>query len=75
LNQSRTVILAVVPANVDIHNNEILTDAKKVDIDGSRTLAIITKPDMVDKGAEGSVLDLLQNKTKVLKLGYHAGKI
>ena len=52
LNQKRTVILAVVPANVDIHNNEILTDAKKVDPEGSRTLAIITKPDLVDEGAE-----------------------
>jgi hypothetical protein len=52
---------------------EILTDAKRVDIDGSRTLAIITKPDLIDKGAEESVLDLLLNKTKVLKLGYHAG--
>ena len=74
LDQSRTIILSVVPANVDIHNTEILTLAKEVDPEGDRTVSVITKPDLVDKGAEDSVIQLLQNKTKKLKLFYHAVK-
>ncbi|TPX65689.1 hypothetical protein CcCBS67573_g08048 [Chytriomyces confervae] len=72
LVQKRTVILAVVPANVDFHNYEILQAAEKVDPKGERTIAIITKPDAIDPGAEQSVLDLLMNKKKALRLGYHA---
>ncbi|KAJ3227335.1 hypothetical protein HDU81_006766 [Chytriomyces hyalinus] len=72
LIQKRTVILAVVPANVDFHNSEILQAAEKVDPKGERTIAIITKPDAIDPGAEQSVLDLLMNKKKALRLGYHA---
>ncbi|TPX64305.1 hypothetical protein CcCBS67573_g08446 [Chytriomyces confervae] len=72
LVQKRTVILAVVPANVDFHNSEILQAAEKVDPKGERTIAIITKPDAIDPGAEQSVLDLLMNKKKALRLGYHA---
>jgi len=74
LEQSRTIILAVVPANVDIHNTEILQAAEEVDPDGVRTQGIITKLDLIDEGAEGSVLEILLNRKKPLKLGYHAVK-
>jgi len=76
LTQARTVILAVVPGNVDFHNSEILQLAESdgVDPDGNRTQAIITKLDLIDQGAEEGVVDLLLNKKKVLKLGYHAVK-
>lgn len=74
LEQSRTIILSVVPANVDIHNTEILQMAKEVDPEGDRTISVITKPDLVDKGAEDSVIQLLMNKTKKLKLFYHCVK-
>ena len=72
LEKSRTIILAIVPATVDFHNSEILEDAQKVDPEGLRTIAIITKPDLIDRGAEESVIDLLMNKKKFLKEGYHA---
>jgi interferon-induced GTP-binding protein Mx1 len=72
MKQSRTIILAVIPANVDIHNNEILQAAEAVDPEGDRTIGIITKPDLVDEGAEFSVIELLQNQVRKLKLGYHA---
>lgn len=45
-----------------------------VDPNGDRTIAIITKPDLIDKGAESTVLQLLLNETKRLKLGYHMVK-
>ncbi|KAJ3066410.1 hypothetical protein HDU98_010311 [Podochytrium sp. JEL0797] len=72
LVQNRTVILAVVPANVDVHNTEILQAAQDADPEGIRTISIITKPDRIDPGAESQVVDLLMNRKKKLKLGYHA---
>ncbi|KAI9324922.1 interferon-induced GTP-binding protein Mx [Obelidium mucronatum] len=74
LVQSRTVILAVVPANVDVHNTEILQAAEAADPQGVRTISIITKPDLIDSGAESQVVELLLNRKKMLKLGYHAVK-
>jgi interferon-induced GTP-binding protein Mx1 len=67
--QERTVILAVHPANVDIHNSEILNNASEADPDGSRTICVITKPDLVDTGSEQAIIDLLNNNVKFLKLG------
>lgn len=68
--QERTVILAVHPANVDIHNSEILNNASEADPEGARTICVLTKPDLVDVGSENSVFELLSNKVKFLKLGY-----
>ncbi|CAI5715644.1 unnamed protein product [Peronospora effusa] len=71
--QERTIILAVVPA-VDMHNTEILQAAQEADPSGTRTIAVITKLDLVDSGAEVGVHELLLNKKKCMKLGYHAVK-
>jgi GTPase SAR1 family protein len=57
LKNSRCVILAVVPANVDFHNSQIMADALKVDPETKRTIPVITKPDLIDEGAEGDVVD------------------
>ena len=51
----RTIILAVLAANVDIATTEILDMAVEVDSSGQRTLGILTKPDLVDKGAEQDI--------------------
>jgi hypothetical protein len=50
LQNERCVILAVVPANVDSHNSQIMADAKVVDKDTRRTIPVITKPALIDKG-------------------------
>ncbi|RHY98457.1 hypothetical protein DYB37_008279 [Aphanomyces astaci] len=52
LVQDRTIILAVVPANVDMHNTAIIQAAEEADPEGVRTISIITKPDLIDQGAE-----------------------
>ena len=70
IENPRTIILAVIPANVDIATTEILDMAAKVDPSGQRTLGILTKPDLVDKGAEQDIIDLVQGKKNKLKLGY-----
>ncbi|KAL8724891.1 MAG: hypothetical protein Q9181_006634 [Wetmoreana brouardii] len=67
---SRSIILPVIPANVDIATQEILDMAEKHDSDGQRTLGVLTKPDLVDKGAEHNILDLMQGTTHKLNLGW-----
>ncbi|KAK5094393.1 hypothetical protein LTS08_008612 [Lithohypha guttulata] len=52
LQNERSIILAVVPANVDIATQEIIQMAEDADPGRDRTLAVLTKPDLVDKGAE-----------------------
>ena len=71
MSNHRSVILAVVPANVDIATQEILDMAELCDPKGQRTLGVITKPDLVDKGAEQSTLDIIQGKTHKLSLGWN----
>ncbi|KAL9129208.1 MAG: hypothetical protein Q9217_002277 [Psora testacea] len=71
MKNPRCVMLAVVPANVDIATQEILKKAEEVDPEGTRTLGVLTKPDLVDKGAEKNVIDLVEGKTHQLKLGWH----
>ncbi len=70
IRNAQTIILAVIPANVDIATQEILTMAEHVDPNGQRTLGVLTKPDPVDKGAESDVIDLVQGKRNQLLLGY-----
>lgn len=72
IENPRTIILAVVPANVDIATTEILDIAPKVDQPGQRTLGILTKLDLVEDGAEQDVLDLMRGKKMKLKLGFVA---
>ena len=70
LDQKRTIILAVIPSNVDIATVDIIERASKADPDGDRTVGVLTKPDMIGDGAEKEKVDTLQNKNKPLKLGY-----
>ena len=67
----RSVILAVIPANVDIATQEILDMAAECDDKGQRTLGVLTKPDLVDRGAEQNVVDLLEGKSHRLNLGWN----
>lgn len=71
MKNPRCVMLAVVPANVDIATQGILDKAEEVDPDGMRTLGVLTKPDLVDKGAEKNVIDLIEGRTHQLRLGWH----
>jgi hypothetical protein len=70
MDNPRSIMLTVVPANVDIATQEILTMAEEADEDGHRTLGVLTKPDLVDDGAEGPVTDLLEGKRHKLALGW-----
>ncbi|KAL5351057.1 hypothetical protein ACLOAV_004632 [Pseudogymnoascus australis] len=63
LSNPRSIILAVVPANVDIATQEIIQMAEDADPDGQRTLGVFTKPDLVDRGAEEKIIELVTNHT------------
>ena len=50
IQNPNSIILAVSAANADIATSESLKIAKDVDPDGRRTLAVITKLDLMDAG-------------------------
>lgn len=60
----------VVPSNVDIATTEALSMAQEVDPEGDRTIGILTKPDLVDRGTEDKVVDVVRNLVYHLKKGY-----
>lgn len=69
MKNPRSIMLTVIPANVDVATQEILEMAKEVDPSGDRTLGVLTKPDLVDRGAESRVVDLVNGSSYKLKLG------
>ena len=71
MKNPRSVMLNVVSANVDIATQDILEKAEEVDHECIRTLGVLTKPDLVDKGAEKNVIDLVEGRKHQLKLGWH----
>ncbi|XP_029357348.1 interferon-induced GTP-binding protein Mx-like [Echeneis naucrates] len=70
ITKQETISLVVVPCNVDIATTEALKMAQGVDADGERTLGILTKPDLVDKGTEETVVEIVHNEVIHLKKGY-----
>jgi len=62
-----SIILAVSPANVDMATSESLKMAREIDIDGRRTLAVITKLDLMDAGTDA--IDILCGRVIPVKLG------
>ncbi|KJZ79522.1 hypothetical protein HIM_00991 [Hirsutella minnesotensis 3608] len=75
MSNSRTIILAVMPCNVDIATQEILKLAEAADPEGTRTMGVLTKPDLATEVAtRQAVLDLVAGKRSNLKLGYFVVK-
>ncbi|KAF8334035.1 Dynamin central region-domain-containing protein [Cantharellus anzutake] len=62
------IILAVTAANVDLANSDGLKMAREVDADGSRTIGVLTKVDLMDTGTD--VVDILAGRVIPLRLGY-----
>lgn len=75
IKDKRTIILAVLPANVDVMTQEILALAEQYDPDGERTLGVLTKPDLViERSAKEAVCNLVAGRKKALNLGYYLVK-
>ncbi|NP_001007285.1 interferon-induced GTP-binding protein MxC isoform X2 [Danio rerio] len=70
IKRQETISLVVVPANIDIATTEALKMASTVDPTGQRTLCILTKPDLVDRGMEDTVVRTVNNEVIRLEKGY-----
>ncbi|KAJ0443061.1 putative dynamin central domain, PH-like domain superfamily, dynamin, GTPase region [Helianthus annuus] len=62
------VILAVTPANADLANSDALQLAGNADPDGYRTIGVITKLDIMDRGTNAR--NFLLGKVIPLRLGF-----
>ncbi|KAK9690581.1 hypothetical protein RND81_09G138900 [Saponaria officinalis] len=62
------LILAVTPANSDLANSDALQMAGMADPDGYRTIGVITKLDIMDRGTDAR--NFLLGKVIPLRLGY-----
>uniref|UniRef100_A0A8C2E0J3 Myxovirus (influenza virus) resistance G n=1 Tax=Cyprinus carpio TaxID=7962 RepID=A0A8C2E0J3_CYPCA len=70
IEKQETINMVVCPCNTDIVTTEALKLAQEVDPDGKRTIAILTKPDLIDRGTETKILDIVHNKVIPLHKGY-----
>ncbi|ESQ53783.1 hypothetical protein EUTSA_v10024438mg [Eutrema salsugineum] len=68
IKQPSCLILAVTPANSDLANSDALQIAGNADPDCHRTIGVITKLDIMDKGTDAR--NLLLGKVVPLRLGY-----
>ena len=64
-NNPEALFLVVLPSNVDFHNAALLAQALKKGA-ADRTIPVLTKPDLIDAGAETAVCDLLTGRTKLV---------
>ncbi|KAF7558749.1 hypothetical protein G7046_g5400 [Stylonectria norvegica] len=74
MKSPRTIILAVIGGNNDYVQAPILTKARQFDPTGSRTIGVLTKPDMTERiGLEDKFIELVTNKDKEnnFKLGWY----
>ena len=74
MKSSRTIILAVIGGNNDYVQAPILKKARHFDPRGSRTIGVLTKPDMTERiGLEEKFIELVMNKDQEnnFKLGWY----
>jgi len=68
VSDSRTIILCVVPANADMTTSDGLQMARALDPKGIRTIGVITKVDIMDRGTNAK--RMIMNQEVTLRLGY-----
>lgn len=67
IKNPNSIILAVSAANADLATSEALKIAREVDPDGNRTLGVLTKLDLMDRGT--NAIEMLTGKVVDVKLG------
>jgi dynamin 1-like protein len=68
VSKPSSIILAVSPATTDIANSDALQLAQEVDPEGTRTVGVITKLDLMDPGTDA--LDVLLGRVIPLRRGF-----
>jgi replication fork clamp-binding protein CrfC len=69
IRRDNAIILAVHSANQDLATSDALNLALAVDRDGARTVGVLTKIDLMDRGT--SAVDILNNSKYPLKLQWY----
>lgn len=68
IGKPNAIILSVTAANTDLANSDGLKLAREVDPEGARTIGVLTKVDLMDKGTD--VVDILAGRIIPLRYGY-----
>lgn len=68
ISKENALILAVSAANTDLATSDALSLAASVDPTGDRTIGVLTKLDLMDRGTDA--LKILTNRESPLKLGW-----
>ncbi len=68
VQKPNSLILAISPANVDLANSDALRIVQSVDPHGDRTIGVLTKLDIMDRGTDA--VSMLRGEVYPLKLGY-----
>ena len=72
IEDTRTVIMAVMDAKSNLANQEVFKLARDADPEGQRTVGIITKCDAVQEGDEPNVMKIAENNVEHLRHGWFA---
>jgi dynamin 1-like protein len=68
ISNPNAIILSVTAANTDIANSDGIKLAQEVDPEGNRTIGVVTKLDIMDKGTDA--YDVLTGQVIPLRLGF-----
>ncbi|SCV01374.1 LAME_0G15808g1_1 [Lachancea meyersii CBS 8951] len=68
ISKPNAIILSVNAANTDLANSDGLKLAREVDPEGTRTIGVLTKVDLMDQGTD--VIDILAGRVIPLRYGY-----
>lgn len=68
ISKPNAIILSVTAANTDLANSDGLKLAREVDPEGTRTIGVLTKIDLMDQGTD--VVDILAGRVIPLRYGY-----
>lgn len=68
VGDTRTIILCVLPANADMTTSDGLQMAREVDAKGIRTIGVVTKIDIMDRGTNAK--RMIEGKDVGLRLGF-----
>lgn len=68
ISKPNAIVLSVNAANTDLANSDGLKLAREVDPEGSRTIGVLTKVDLMDQGTD--VIDILAGRVIPLRYGY-----
>ncbi len=68
ISDAKTIILCAIPANADLACSDGLKLAREIDPEGRRTIGVLTKIDLMDRGTNAR--SVLLNQEIPLKMGY-----